>query len=133
MASVSIPNDLYGCEVNKYLAVACTKYDVECPAPRTTTLLLGKNISEWDAIAFRGQQSGDDKVMALDETFCTALEYGLPPMSGCGLGIGRLTMLLTDSPSIKGPGCPFLEAVRILSNVGMLKFCKTREMHLIDG
>ena len=47
------------------------------------------------------RQSGDDEAMALDETFCTALEYGLPRTVGWGLETDRLTLLLTHSQNIK--------------------------------
>ncbi|KAK2854031.1 hypothetical protein Q5P01_006692 [Channa striata] len=44
---------------------------------------------------------GDDEAMFIDETFCTALEYGLPPTAGWGMGIDRVAMFLTDSNNIK--------------------------------
>uniref|UniRef100_A0A8C8LYC9 Lysine--tRNA ligase n=1 Tax=Oncorhynchus tshawytscha TaxID=74940 RepID=A0A8C8LYC9_ONCTS len=49
----------------------------------------------------KAKAEGDDESMSIDETFCTALEYGLPPTAGWGMGLDRLTMFLTDSNNIK--------------------------------
>jgi len=49
----------------------------------------------------KDKAAGDDESMFYDEGFCTALEYGLPPTAGFGLGIDRMCMFLTDSNNIK--------------------------------
>lgn len=68
-------------------------YFVRIESTRLKAMLYGM----W----WQDKEAGDDEAQVIDEGFCSAMEYGLPPTAGWGCGIDRLTMLLTDTANIK--------------------------------
>ncbi|VUC28915.1 unnamed protein product [Clonostachys rosea] len=83
----------------------CERFEVFVATKEIINAYTELNVASEQRLRFEEQANqkaqGDDEAQGVDETFCRALEHGLPPTGGFGMGIDRLIMFLTDNWSIR--------------------------------
>ncbi|HUY07712.1 MAG TPA: lysine--tRNA ligase [Acidimicrobiales bacterium] len=113
-------------------------------AERITPVITGREIAEIyselvDPVEQRqrlmdqaaAREAGDEEAMVVDEDFLRALEHGMPPTGGIGLGVDRLTMILTDTANIRE--VLFFPALRPLGSQNEQEFGPTNEVDDAGG
>lgn len=83
----------------------CERFEVFVAKKEIINAYTELNVASEQRLRFEEQANqkaqGDDEAQLIDETFCRALEFGLPPTGGFGMGIDRMAMFLTDNCSIR--------------------------------
>jgi len=107
MARGKIIDEIFGekCEPHLIQPTFITDYPIEMSPLAKKHRSEEGLVERFEAIRFEAQlelgKRGDDEAMVLDEDFLRALEYGMPPTAGVGIGMDRLAMIMTNSNSIQ--------------------------------